>query len=148
MQVRHSLRMQLVEGSIHAHCHFERVQPTIFSYFVHHSSHACAAELGCPPRHHSAHLLDNDAVVTSALKPQVVQDRSDLQQGQAVTGVGGRQQVVSQSHTKRGRWPITQGPGHRGAERKCHWPTRWFLLLNLVWEPEHSAHQTIESSRV
>lgn len=91
----HSLRMELVEGSVHTHCHFQSVQPTVFSYFVHHGGHACTTELGSPPRHDGAHLLDDDAVVTGALEPQVVQDGSDLQQGQAVTGVGGRQQVVS-----------------------------------------------------
>lgn len=89
VEVRHSLRMELVEGPIHAHCHFEGVQPTVFSYFVHHGSHACTTELGCPPCHYSAHLFDNDAVVTGALEPQVVQDGTDLQQGQAVTAEWG-----------------------------------------------------------
>lgn len=83
---KHSLRMQLVQSPVHAHCYFESLQPTVFSDFVHHGSHACSTELSRPPGHHSAHLLDNDAIITGALEPQVVQDGTDLQQGQAVTG--------------------------------------------------------------
>lgn len=95
-----SLRVELVEGAVHTHGHFQSIQPTVFSYLVHHGGHASAAELGCPPRHDGTHLLDDDAVVTGALEPQVAQDGPDLQQGQAVAGTGGRQQVVS--HMPRG----------------------------------------------
>lgn len=117
----HSLRVELVEGSVHTHCHFQSVQPTVFSYFVHHGGHACATELGCPPRHDGAHLLDDDAVVTGALEPQVVQDSSDLEQGQAVTGVGGRQQVVSHvPEVTLGAGPFRSGyKGQRPAGGSC-----------------------------
>lgn len=84
-RVRYSLRMELVESPVHTHCHFEVLQSSVFSYLVHHSSHACTTELGRTPGDHSAHLLHDDAVVTGALQPQVAQDGPDLQQGQAVT---------------------------------------------------------------
>lgn len=77
--------MELVKSPVYTHCHFEAVQASVFSYLVHHSSHACATELGRTPGNHGAHLLHNDAVITRALQSEVTQDGPDLQQGQAVT---------------------------------------------------------------
>lgn len=77
-QVGHSLRVELVQRAVHAHCHFEAVQPAVLPYLVHHSGHACATELSGTPGNHSAHLLHNDAVVARALQPQVAQDGTDL----------------------------------------------------------------------
>lgn len=77
-EVRHSLRMKLVQRPVHAHRHFEAVQPTVLSYLVHHGGHACATELGSAPGDHGAHLLHDDTVVACALQPEVAQDGSDL----------------------------------------------------------------------
>lgn len=66
---RYSLRMELVESPVYTHCHFEAVQSSVFSYLVHHSSHACAAKLSRTPGDHGAHLLHDDAVVAGALQP-------------------------------------------------------------------------------
>lgn len=82
----HSLRVQLVERPIHADGDFEEVQAAVLADLVHHSSHASAAELGRAPRHHRAHLLDNDAVIARGLQAQVLQDGAHLEQGQAVAG--------------------------------------------------------------
>lgn len=68
-EVRHSLRMKLIQSPVHAHCHFEVVQPTVLSYLVHYGGHACATELCSAPGNHSAHLLHDDAVIARALQP-------------------------------------------------------------------------------
>lgn len=66
---RYSLRMELVESPVYAHCHFEAIQSSVFSYLVYHSSHACATKLSCTPGNHGAHLLHDDAVIAGALQP-------------------------------------------------------------------------------
>lgn len=68
-KVRHSLRMELIQRPVHAHRHFEVVQPTVLSDLVHHGGHACTTELCRTPGDHGAHLLHDDAVVAGALQP-------------------------------------------------------------------------------
>lgn len=81
-----SLRVQLVEGPIHTDRDLEEVQPAVLPDLVHHSCHASPAELSCPPGHHRAHLLHDDAVVARGLQAEVLEDGADLEQGQAVAG--------------------------------------------------------------
>ena len=76
----HSLRMKLVECSIHPHSHTEMVQPSVLSDLVHHGGHARTAQLRGPFGHHPAHGLDEDTVVTGAIQAQLLEDGPDLEQ--------------------------------------------------------------------
>lgn len=82
---RHSLRVQLVESSVHTHSDLEVLQPLVFSSLLHDGSQACAAELGSPPRHGPTHLLHHNTVFARAVQAQLLQDLPDLQEGQPVT---------------------------------------------------------------
>lgn len=83
------LWVQLVECAIHAHCNIQVVQSSVLTDLVHHCSHSSSAQLSCSAGHCAAHLLDDNTVITGAVEPQLLQDRSDLQQGQTIAVVGG-----------------------------------------------------------
>lgn len=78
------LWVQLVECAIHTHCNIQVVQSSVLTDLVHHCSHSSSAQLSCSAGHCAAHLLDDNTVITGAVEPQLLQDRSDLQQGQTI----------------------------------------------------------------
>lgn len=93
------LWVQLVERAVHAHGNVQVVQSSVLTDLVHHSSHSGSADLSRTAGHRSAHLLDDNTVITGAVEPQLLQDRPDLQQRQTITveqGGGGSMSEVSQ----------------------------------------------------
>lgn len=78
--------MEFVEGPIHTDGDLKEIQISILSDLVHHCGHSCPTQLSGTLSDHSAHLLHNDAVVTCALQPKVLEDVPDLKQCQAITG--------------------------------------------------------------
>lgn len=84
--LRHSLRVQLVQGAVHAHSDLQVLKPLVFPPFLHDGSHAGATELGRPTGHSSTHLLHHDAVLTRAVQAELLQDPPHLEEGQPVAG--------------------------------------------------------------
>lgn len=82
--LRHSLRVQLVQGAVHAHSDLQVLQPLVFPPLLHDGSHACATELGRPTGHRSTHLLHHDAVLTRAVQAKLLQDPPHLEEGQPI----------------------------------------------------------------
>lgn len=60
------LWVELVQGSVHTHGHAEGVEVTVLTDFVDHGGERGTAQLSRSLRHHAAHLLHQDAVVTRA----------------------------------------------------------------------------------
>lgn len=81
-----SLGVQLVEGPVHPHGHSQLIQAPVLTDLLHHGSHTRPTELGGSLGHGLAHLQDHQGIVRGQGQPQVLQDGSDLPQGQAVTG--------------------------------------------------------------
>lgn len=46
---KNSLWMQLIEGPVHPHSDFQMIQSSVFSDFIDHSRHPCAAQLSGTP---------------------------------------------------------------------------------------------------
>lgn len=89
----HLLWVELVQCSVHSDGDAERVEVAVLTDFVDHGGERGAAQLGRSLRHHAAHLLHQDAVVTRAAgQTQVLQDGADLTQGQTVTDGGGERE--------------------------------------------------------
>lgn len=105
----HSLRVQLVQGAIHAHGDPQALEPLVFPPFLYNGGQASATELGRPPGHSSAHLLHHDAVLTRAVQAELLQDPPDLEEGQPITA--GKHSRMSGSAS----W----GPGTRSAWLKA-----------------------------
>ena len=79
------LWVQLVERAIYAHGNVQVVQSSVLTNLVHYSSHSSSADLSSTAGHSATHLLDDNTVITGAVKSQLLQDRPDLQQCQTIT---------------------------------------------------------------
>lgn len=113
--------MQLVERAVHAHGDVQVVQAAVLADLVHHGGHAGAADLGRAAGHRAAHLLHDDAVVTGAGEAQLLQDRPDLQQRQAIAveGEEGGERGERSANSSRVTRYLTAAPGGRGGLKRC-----------------------------
>lgn len=96
--LRHSLRVQLVQGAVHAHSDLQVLEPLVFPPLLHDGSHACATELGRPAGHSATHLLHHDAVLARAVQAELLQDPPHLEEGQPIAA--GRKRVIKKEQLR------------------------------------------------
>lgn len=103
--------MQLVERAVHAHGNVQVVQLPVLTDLVHHSSHPGSADLSRAAGHGATHLLDDNAVITGAVEPQLLQDRPDLQQRQTIAVEQGEERGQRSADSRRVTGYLTAVPG-------------------------------------
>lgn len=80
--------MELVQSPIYTDSDLQALHTLVLPLLLQYSSQPCPTEPGSPCGDHPTHLLDDDAVLTGAVQPQLLQDAPHLEQGQAVTAQG------------------------------------------------------------
>lgn len=80
--------MELVQSPIYTDSDLQALHTLVLPLLLQNSGQPCPTEPGSPCGNHPTHLLDDDAVVTRAVQPQLLQDAPHLEEGQAVTAQG------------------------------------------------------------
>lgn len=81
---RYSLWMKLVQSPIYSNGNLQVLHTSVFSLLLYNGCQSCSTQLGSSPGNSPTHLFHNDAVFTRAVEAELLQNPSDLEEGEPV----------------------------------------------------------------
>lgn len=76
--------MKLVQSPIYSNSNLQVLRTSVFSLLLYNGCQSCPTELGSSPGNSPTHLFHNDAVITRAVEAKLLQNPSDLEEGEPV----------------------------------------------------------------
>lgn len=81
---RYSLWMKLVQSPVYSNGNLQMLHTSVFSLLLYNGRQSCPTQLGCSPGNSPTHLFHNDAVFTRAVEAELLQNPSNLEEGEPV----------------------------------------------------------------